>query len=346
MGMAIVSRLPEAGSVAVAQRPVNGRAEQSNVPKDQNCGCVFPGIGRRSVCGVGAAAPGPAGSEGRLPVWRTMAGAHEAAGNGLAYFHIVTRGSCRIERRDSDVITLEAGDVLLLPHGEKHVVGSCTKGPAGTITIEYRNAIRAKSTGSNKTDTEIICGRLCFEAGEDNVLAAALPDTMVLHTAERPSVERFRRILMDIREELDSEDPGSNLIATNLASALFVMMIRLHLQQVPERRSMLSLLQNRTTSKAVIAMLKAPSKDWTLDDMAAAAVTSRVTLVRAFRSVSGLAPMAYLGALRLDLARRRLSETKDSMGEVAATVGYKSEGALSKAFLRRFGVRPGAVRQR
>jgi AraC family transcriptional regulator, activator of mtrCDE len=177
------------------------------------------------------------------------------------------------------------------------------------------------------------------------VLVAALPDTMVLRTVERPSVERFRRILMDIREELDSEDPGSNLIATNLASALFVMMIRLHLQQVPERRSMLSLLQNRATSRAVIAMLKTPSKDWTLDDMAAA-VTSRVTLVRAFRSASGLAPMAYLCALRLDLARRRLSETKDSMGEVAATVGYKSEGALSKAFLRRFGVRPGAVRQR
>jgi AraC family transcriptional regulator, activator of mtrCDE len=275
--------------------------------------------------------------------WRAP---HEAAGNGLAYFHIVTRGSCRIERRDSDVITLEAGDVLLLPHGEKHVVGSCTKGPAGTITIEYRNAIRAKSTAGKKTDTEIICGRLRFEAGEDNVLVAALPDTMVLRTVERPSVERFRRILMDIREELDSEDPGSNLIATNLASALFVMMIRLHLQQVPERRSMLSLLQNRATSRAVIAMLKAPSKDWTLDDMAAAAVTSRVTLVRAFRSACGLAPMAYLGALRLDLARRRLSETKDSMGEVAATVGYKSEGALSKAFLRRFGVRPGAVRQR
>jgi AraC family transcriptional activator of mtrCDE len=275
--------------------------------------------------------------------WRSP---HAAAGNGLAYFHIVTRGSCGIERRDSSVITLEAGDVLLLPHGEKHVVGSCTEGAGGMITTQYRNGIRAKSTAGKETDTEIICGRLCFEAGEDNALVAALPDILVLRTVEQPSVERFRRLLMDIRDELDNEYPGSNLIATNLASALFVMMIRLHLQQVPERRSMLSLLQNRTTSRAVIAMLKAPSKDWTLDDMAAAAVTSRGTLVRAFRRASGLAPMAYLGALRLDLARRRLSETKDSMGEVAATVGYKTEGALSKAFLRRFGIRPGAVRQR
>jgi AraC family transcriptional activator of mtrCDE len=273
--------------------------------------------------------------------WRSP---HAAAGDGLAYFHIVTRGSCRIER-DSSVITLEAGDVLLLPHGEKHVVSSCTEG-VGEITTEFRNAIRAKSTVGKETDTELICGRLCFEAGEDNALVAALPDAIVLRTVEQPLVERFRRLLMDIRDEIDNEDPGSNLIATNLATALFVMMIRFHLRQVPERRSMLSLLQNRTSSRAVIAMLKAPSKDWTLDDIAAAAVTSRGTLVRAFRRASGLAPMAYLAALRLDLARRRLSETKDSMGEVAAAVGYKSEGALSKAFLRRFGIRPGAVRQR
>jgi AraC family transcriptional activator of mtrCDE len=275
--------------------------------------------------------------------WRSP---HAAAGNALAYFHMVMRGGCRIERRDSHVITLGAGDVLLLPHGDQHVVASCVDGADGTITTEYRNAIRMKSTTGKETDTEIICGRLGFETGEDNALVVALPDTMVLHTVEQSSIERFRRLLMDIRDELDQEDPGSNLIATSLATALFVMMIRFHLQQVPERQSTLSLLQNRTTSRAVIAMLKAPSKDWTLDEMAAAAVTSRGTLVRAFRRASGLAPMAYLAALRLDLARRHLSETQDSMGEIAATVGYKSEAALSKAFLRRFGIRPGAVRPR
>ena len=271
---------------------------------------------------------------------------HAASGNGSAYFHIVTRGSCRIERQDSDVMTLGAGDVFLLPHGTKHVVRSRTKGPDAAIATEYRNAIRAKSTVGAQPDTEIICGRLWFEAGDDNALVAALPDTIVMRTVGQESVERFRRLLTDIRDELDSEIVGSNVIATNLASALFVMMLRLHLLQVPERRSMLSLLHDRTTSRAVVAMLKEPSKDWTLNDMAEAAITSRVTLVRAFRRVSGLAPMAYLAALRLDLARHRLSETNDSIGEVAATVGYKSEGAFSKAFLRRFGLRPGAVRQR
>jgi AraC family transcriptional activator of mtrCDE len=54
--------------------------------------------------------------------------------------------------------------------------------------------------------------------------------------------------------------------------------------------------------------------------------------------------MTYLAGLRLDLARQRLAGTDDPISEVAASVGYQSEGALSKAFLRKFGVRPGAVR--
>lgn len=272
--------------------------------------------------------------------------AHARAAGGSAWFHIVTRGTCRIEYDDSGVIMLGAGDVLLLPHGASHVVRSRRKGAAGMITAEFRNAIRAKSISGVEPDTELICGRLWFEAGEDNVLTAALPGAMVMHTFGRNSVERFRRLLNDIREELDGSEPGSEVIATNLASALLVMMLRLHLQQIPERASMLSLLQDRLTSRAVIAMLKEPAKDWTLDDIAAAALTSRGTLVRAFRKASGQAPAAYLCALRLDLAKRRLLDTGDSIAEVAAAVGYQSEGALSKAFLKRFGIRPGAIRQR
>jgi AraC family transcriptional regulator, activator of mtrCDE len=81
-----------------------------------------------------------------------------------------------------------------------------------------------------------------------------------------------------------------------------------------------------------------------LDEMAVVGITLRATLVRAFRHACGLAPIAYLARLRLDLARQRLAGTNDPISEVAASIGYKSEATLSKAFLRMFGIRPGAVR--
>jgi AraC family transcriptional activator of mtrCDE len=273
--------------------------------------------------------------------WRSP---HGPAGTGRAPFHIVTRGACVIERRGAEAIELGAGDALLLPHGDSHIVRGLLEGTPGTVATELRNAIRVKTTVGAEPDTELLCGKLLFEAGDDNALVAALPDAMVLRTLRELLMERFRRLLADMRDELDSGRPGSALIAANLAAAFFVMMLRVFLEQAPERSKTLSLVQDRSTAKVVAAMLREPAKDWTLDDLAEAGVTSRATLARAFRKACGQSPMAFLAGLRLDLARQRLAGTDEPIGKVAAGVGYQTEGSLSRAFLKRFGVRPGAIR--
>jgi AraC family transcriptional regulator, activator of mtrCDE len=94
----------------------------------------------------------------------------------------------------------------------------------------------------------------------------------------------------------------------------------------------------------VLAMLREPSRDWTLDLLANASSASRATLVRSFRKVAGRTPLAFLTELRLDFARQRLMTTNDPICTIAADVGYQSEGALSRALLRRYGVRPGKLR--
>jgi AraC family transcriptional activator of mtrCDE len=78
--------------------------------------------------------------------------------------------------------------------------------------------------------------------------------------------------------------------------------------------------------------------------MAAVAVSSRATLVRAFRKHAGIAPMTFLSDLRLTIARKRLAGTTDPIAKIAVDVGYASESALSKAIMRRYGLRPGALR--
>jgi AraC family transcriptional activator of mtrCDE len=42
---------------------------------------------------------------------------HDAEPAGWAQFHIVTTGNCLLERSGGHPLRLEAGDVLLLPHG-------------------------------------------------------------------------------------------------------------------------------------------------------------------------------------------------------------------------------------
>src|SRR5260370_37634988 len=270
----------------------------------------------------------------------------EAQQADWAYFHIVTRGHCLIDRPARSMLRLEAGDILLLPRGGAHVVRArAAAGAAQPVSNDYRNAILTRTSVGAEPDTELICGRLHFEAAPENPLVAALPDVIVLRAGERPLVDRFRMLMLGIRDELDGARAGAMAIAVDLASALFVMMLREHLENDPPADGLLALLGKRGTAQAVIAMLRDPSHDWTLDELAAHAAASRATLVRAFRATCGIAPLAFLTGLRLGLARRRLETTADAIAQIAADVGYHSEAALSRAFQRRFGVRPRSVRR-
>ncbi len=276
--------------------------------------------------------------------WRA---AQEDLPRGRAYFHIVTQGQCVLERPHRALLTLNAGDVLLLPHGDQHVVrapGAAHEG-GPPVSLTYNNAIRMKTSTGVRIDAELICGSLYFEAAPDNLVVAALPDLIVLRAGQEPPIERFRDIMAAIRDELDGARPGAATIAANLASALFVMMLRSHLEDQPPPEGLLALLAQRLTAQPVLAMLRDPARDWSLDALADIAAASRATLVRGFRKAAGISPRAFLAELRLNLARQLLLAGHDPIGKIAEDAGYQSEAALSRAFLRRFGVRPGRLRR-
>ena len=269
---------------------------------------------------------------------------HEAERRGWAYFHIVTKGRCVLERPGRGTLILETGDVLLLPHGDAHILRAEQGGRRTAMAVDYSNAIRIKTTVGVEADTELICGRLHFDSVPENLVIAALPDVIVLALGGLDRLSRFALLMAAIRDELDGDRPGAAAIAADLASALLVMMLRDHLEEAPPPQGLLALLAQRTTALAVLAMLSDPARDWSLDELASCAAASRATLVRAFRKAAEIAPLAFLTEIRLGLARQRLITGSGSIGEIADEVGYQSEAALSRAFLRRFGVRPGSLK--
>jgi AraC family transcriptional regulator, activator of mtrCDE len=272
---------------------------------------------------------------------------HDVAQPGWAYFHIVIRGECLIDRPGRARMRLKAGDILLLPHGSAHLArGRVSNGQdIPPIATEYRDGIRTKTSMGVSVTTELICGRLHFEQASEGMLIGALPEVIVVSAGDKPVVDRLRPLMHWIREETDGASPGGVAIATDLASAMFILMLRRYLARDPPVDGLLALLGERTTAQAVVAMLRELSHEWILDELAARAATSRATLVRCFDRIAGVAPLAFLTELRLAFARRRLATTDDPIARIAAEVGYRSEAALSRAFNRRFGVRPGKFRK-
>lgn len=87
------------------------------------------------------------------------------------------------------------------------------------------------------------------------------------------------------------------------------------------------------------------------NDLSLEALAKRVCLsprhfVRRFKDAFGGTPSVFVENLRLDEARRRLSEGRQTIESVAASVGFNSDDAFRRAFLRRFGLRPNSYRQR
>ena len=124
--------------------------------------------------------------------WRA---AQEDLPRGRAYFHIVTQGQCVLERPHRALLTLNAGDVLLLPHGDQHVVrapGAAHEG-GPPVSLTYNNAIRMKTSTGVRIDAELICGSLYFEAAPDNLVVAALPDLIVPRAGQETPSSRSSR---------------------------------------------------------------------------------------------------------------------------------------------------------
>jgi AraC family transcriptional regulator, activator of mtrCDE len=274
---------------------------------------------------------------------------HETAVAGWAAFHLVVRGTCALDIPGHPAILLEAGDVAVLPHGDAHAVRGTTT-PAGaceTANLRERHsgAILVKSNLDGVSETELVCGRLRFEQAHENLIFATLPSVIVVRTGQGAEAARLGQLMAAIRDELDAARPGAAAIAADLASALLLMILRAHFDREPADRGLFGLLSLRETARAVAAMLETPERAWMLDELALRAGASRATLVRIFRKTVGMAPLAFLSELRLGLARRKLYAGTESLATIAAKAGYQSESAFSRAFQRRFGVRPGEARR-
>ena len=167
---------------------------------------------------------------------------------------------------------------------------------------------------------------------------------IVVAAASRVEAPHLQRLIALVKEELDAARPGAAAIACDLASALLVMVVRIHIETEQASDSVLALLGHPQASRVVMAMLNEPGRNWTLDKLASLANASRAGLVRIFQKTARVPPLAFLSELRLELARRKLAGSGQSLAEVAAEVGYKSESAFSRAFYQRYGRRPGRGR--
>ena len=255
---------------------------------------------------------------------------HAARRTDGAALHAVTHGSAWFTVQGGRPFELHAGDVILLPHGAEHTLGS-DPAPRASSLAEAAGA-GIYRIGSGDTRAHILCAHYEY----DTPPFTALPDVVVLRGADE-----LTTTIELIARELSRPQLATAVILDRLVDVLLVQILRAWL---PNQPSWLGALRDPVVGVAVAKLHAEPAREWTTSELAREAAVSRATLTRRFASVLGEAPAAYLTRWRMDVAARRLRDGDESLEQVAAAVGYTSVYAFSRAFRRARGIPPGRFR--
>ncbi|MEJ2395502.1 MAG: helix-turn-helix domain-containing protein [Candidatus Thiodiazotropha sp.] len=100
------------------------------------------------------------------------------------------------------------------------------------------------------------------------------------------------------------------------------------------------------TDEAIAWMECRLAEDFSFDELAASLHVSYRTLHRRFHAVTGMAPLRYLQALRVERAKELLETTRKGVEQVALDVGYADASSFRRLFARITSQTPSQYRQR
>ena len=271
-------------------------------------------------------------------------------GEHMIFFHLLTQGICLAKLPDGESVRFEAGDLIVLPHKDFHVMGSTLDLTPVPINEFYVPAapgqISRASLGGGGELTRIVCGFLSCDKRLGRPLLDNLPRLIRVRVDHAEAAAWLASSVKLTLAEEASQRPGSSVMLAKLSELMFVEAVRSYLEALPsEQTGWLAGLRDRYVGRALTLLHARPAEPWTVDLLAKEVALSRSALAQRFTELLGQPPMQYLTRWRLQLAAQMLHAGRRGVGAVASDVGYESEAAFNRAFKREFGAPPAAWRK-
>ena len=275
-----------------------------------------------------------------------------------APFHLMLSGSAWL-LKDEVALRLDPGDVVVLPHGSEHRLVSEPDAEAVPFRevadsrglAPWTPGTRYKSVdlrfGSGCVRTTLISGVFAFGDHRRNPLLGALPPVLLIRRATvSPAARTIAAIAALLDRELLSGRPGAESVAARFSDLLLVEIVRHHLASAEKLpKGWLSGLADEEIAPALALMHRTPDQPWSVASLARELAMSRSRFAARFQEAVGQGPLEYLTELRMFRAAGRLGEGRIALPALAASVGYSSDIAFSKAFKRWAGHSPAAYRR-
>ena len=273
----------------------------------------------------------------------------QVAARSSPAFHLLTAGSAWLEvEGQREPVRLAAGDLVILPRGEGHIVRDSPKSPVrwlDRILTETPPINGHLSHGGGGQRSELLCGGFTVEKLTGRPLLEALPTVVHLRGSGGRAPEWLVSLVRMIAVEMASTGPGSEAVVTRLTDALLAQALRQCLVDADRAAGGSTAVSDPQIARALRLIREHPDRQWTVPKMAAAVSLSRSAFAERFRAATGETPMQNLTRFRMARAAEYLRGSMAGIREIARATGYDSEVSVSKAFRRQFGTSPGSYRK-
>jgi len=270
----------------------------------------------------------------------------------LIVYHYVVEGDLRIrvEGEEGDDVVIAAGELVLLPRNDPHLMGSDLSLPpvpgSDVVRPPEDGGLFSIHHGGTGKRTRMICGFLGSDSAKGNPVLSTLPLLLKLSVEHGGAAEWIRSTFEYAAAEVAAGRPGSETVLAKLSELLFVEAVRRYADALPDGQTgWFAGLREPYVARALALMHRSVNRRWTVEDLSREVGLSRSALGDRFTRLIGAPPMNYLANWRMQVATQKLRETSASIAQVAEAVGYDSEAAFSRAFKKAFGVAPASWRR-
>ena len=280
----------------------------------------------------------------------------------VVLFHILVDGECIVECGALPPVRMEAGDVIVFPHGDLHTMrsldGRKTTSIDSVLSPGSGDELPQVCFGGGGRESRFICGYLCCEH-RFNPLVGSMPTILLVRSRDdyagieaidrhgkrstavpRGSGTWLGTTLKFTINEAKGARPGNAAMLGRLTELMFMEILREYMQQLPaDHGGWLAGVNDPQVGKVLRLLHADPVRNWTVEELAREAAISRSALAARFAELVGEAPMRYLLNWRMQLAKQMLRDSR-AIPDVALRVGYESEAAFNRAFKRVTGSPP------
>jgi len=261
-------------------------------------------------------------------------------------FYLVTEGECWFQPDDGDAVRLCMGDYLLAAQPSS----PCFVSSPGARLILSDAAFKERNTVNNELrvgdgieggpTTRILGGLIICDPANADLLFGLLPRFTHIRAAEDVG-ERLGSLMRIIVDETRAARPARDMVLSRLIEVMLIETLRRDgARRASQPRGLLGGLADPQLARALAHIHSDVGRAWTIGELAKSAGMSRSRFARRFVDIVGAAPVEYLLAWRMALAKDALLHSQKPLSQIAADVGYQSASAFSTAFSGKVGCAP------